>query len=503
MTKKSLAVLGLDAMNSVYFEKLLDSGIMPYTKHLIEKSLIKNLRAFPPMTPPSWSSIMTGVNPGKHGIYGFFHYSRRTLSQRLYNALDLKQPRIHEMLSILGYKSIVFNPIPDYPLIPVRSAEILSNLFFTPKPVSYPASIYDFYFRGSNPIEHTKDMTCNLLNDYVNVVNLYLHAVEKALQTDHSLIWITLNIPDIFFHRCPKILTEKSVSNEERNVFGLIDKLIKMLDEEHDSIIIVSDHGFARYDKTIGVNDILIQHGFARASKNKGLSTIQDYKIREGFIKPINFNQVKINPRTYVFLKKTRLNKIARILVKAYQKITGKKIVVSTSLSIDPELSLAFLDNHAYGIYVKNRSIIKELYAVLEKYKHYLDVFDPESLYNGPYINEGPDIMVFPKFDEGYTMSSNLIGAPLLRGEYYAHHPLGIFAVKSDEIDKNYCSETTVIPNHAVAQVALHVMGLPLPSNRDHAGCFEELFRGDKSYNYTGKWSLLMKVQRARKKMGR
>ena len=37
-----------------------------------EKGLYGTLdTGIPPSTPPSWTTLSTGVNPGKHGIYGF------------------------------------------------------------------------------------------------------------------------------------------------------------------------------------------------------------------------------------------------------------------------------------------------------------------------------------------------------------------------------------------------------------------------------------------------
>jgi len=503
MTDKKIAVLGLDAMTWNYLGKLFDNDIMPYTKHLLTKSVSKKLEAIPPVTPPSWSSIMTGVNPGKHGIFGFFKYDRKNYTQKLYDARDLKHPRIHEMLSFMGKKSIVFNPIPDFPLIPLQNVEIISNLFFTPKPLSYPIYSYEKFFGKENPLNYLSFTGCDLLEKYVRVMQVYLDATEKAIQNDHSLLWITLNVPDTLFHQCPRILVENKVSKHESQIFRHIDKMIKAMNENHDSMIIVSDHGFTKYTRLIGINDILVRSNFAVTTRSSELTNLPDYMVRE-HIRKSNDRMLKINPRTYAFFKKTRLNLIARNMLKLYKKITGKRIVVSTALKVDPEKSLAFSpDDYIFGIYMKEEVEKKRLFDVLNKYKGYIDFYDRESIYSGDYLENSPDIIVFPKFDKGYWVTSNIIGATELKGAYYGHHPLGVFILRSDSIDKELCNGYDSVPNHSVAQLVLHLLDLPLPSTRDNAGCFETLFEKDKHHDYTGKWSLLMKIQRARRKMGK
>ena len=126
--KKKAAVIGLDGLSWNYLDKLINNGVMPYTKALLNKAFKTELECIPPVTPPSWTSIMTGVNPGKHGIFGFFTYDKSTWKQILTSAYHVGYPRIHEMLSMNGAKSIIFNPMPDYPIIPARNTIQISNL---------------------------------------------------------------------------------------------------------------------------------------------------------------------------------------------------------------------------------------------------------------------------------------------------------------------------------------------------------------------------------------
>jgi len=70
--KKRVAVIGLDGMAWHILHRLFTYDAMPNLKKLSEKSLKGVLKStIPPCTPPAWTSIATGVNPGKHGIFNF------------------------------------------------------------------------------------------------------------------------------------------------------------------------------------------------------------------------------------------------------------------------------------------------------------------------------------------------------------------------------------------------------------------------------------------------
>ncbi|MEA2487167.1 MAG: hypothetical protein QOF16_821, partial [Actinomycetota bacterium] len=70
MTKTLL--LGLDGMTYNVLDPAFEAGHMPRYKALLERSASGVLTStIPPYTPPGWTSIFTGVNPGRHGIFGF------------------------------------------------------------------------------------------------------------------------------------------------------------------------------------------------------------------------------------------------------------------------------------------------------------------------------------------------------------------------------------------------------------------------------------------------
>lgn len=67
-------ILGFDAFDPEFFEKLLGEGKMPHISNLIAGGGYSRFRVTnPPQSEVSWTSIATGLNPGGHGIFDFVH----------------------------------------------------------------------------------------------------------------------------------------------------------------------------------------------------------------------------------------------------------------------------------------------------------------------------------------------------------------------------------------------------------------------------------------------
>ena len=83
-------ILGIDGVPFELMNRLSDKGIMPNFKELKKDFFFKKMQSsIPHISSVSWSSIITGVNPGEHGIYSFMDFINNsyTLSFPNYNAL--------------------------------------------------------------------------------------------------------------------------------------------------------------------------------------------------------------------------------------------------------------------------------------------------------------------------------------------------------------------------------------------------------------------------------
>ncbi|HKA16350.1 MAG TPA: alkaline phosphatase family protein, partial [Myxococcota bacterium] len=67
-------VVGVDGMDPVILERMIAGGEMPNFARLRDEGTFQTLgTSTPPQSPVAWSSFVTGMNPGGHGIFDFIH----------------------------------------------------------------------------------------------------------------------------------------------------------------------------------------------------------------------------------------------------------------------------------------------------------------------------------------------------------------------------------------------------------------------------------------------
>jgi predicted AlkP superfamily phosphohydrolase/phosphomutase len=72
-------VLGIDGVDPVILERMMDEGRMPHFARLAEEGTFQRLgTSTPPQSPVAWSNFITGRNPGGHGMFDFIHRDPKT-----------------------------------------------------------------------------------------------------------------------------------------------------------------------------------------------------------------------------------------------------------------------------------------------------------------------------------------------------------------------------------------------------------------------------------------
>lgn len=114
MTSKA-AVIGLDGSGWHLLDPLLAEGVMPRLEALRNRSASGILSStVPTYTPPAWTSAITGVNPGRHGVYGFVDGHAQNDS-KLMHAGRISAPTLWEMVNEQGATAGIYNVPLTYP----------------------------------------------------------------------------------------------------------------------------------------------------------------------------------------------------------------------------------------------------------------------------------------------------------------------------------------------------------------------------------------------------
>lgn len=139
-------LLGLDSATFTVLDPLLRDGRLPFLARCVEEGVRAELLSTPnPLTPPAWTTLMTGVGPGRHGVYDFMRFHERPEGPfgTLVTSNDVRAETIWSIASRGGRRVICLN----FPaMFPVRRL----NGFVVPGYVSarqlrtsiYPRDLY-------------------------------------------------------------------------------------------------------------------------------------------------------------------------------------------------------------------------------------------------------------------------------------------------------------------------------------------------------------------------
>jgi predicted AlkP superfamily phosphohydrolase/phosphomutase len=72
MTARTV-LIGIDGGTFRILDPLMGDGVMPFLRDFAASGVRAELGSvMPPLTPPAWTSLVTGCSPGRHGIFDFF-----------------------------------------------------------------------------------------------------------------------------------------------------------------------------------------------------------------------------------------------------------------------------------------------------------------------------------------------------------------------------------------------------------------------------------------------
>jgi predicted AlkP superfamily phosphohydrolase/phosphomutase len=283
-------LLGLDGGSWNLIDRMFTAGAMPNLQRLCAEGTRAVLEStVPPITPVAWTTLMTGVNPGKHGIFGFLkHKSDDSYLQAPINRLDIQAPTIFDYMRE-GGRLVSLNLPMSYPATPINGLMVTGMM--TPlratQNAQYPVGLLE-RFRAAG-IDYTIDPKFALGRDVppvelmsgwqkagarfvaelAQITRNRLRAAYLLMQEEQWQVFIcvivgTDRLQHVFWHQL--------MQGEAADIDPVLKAYYEEVDRQigdlqgrlspEDSLLIVSDHGFTACRGTFYVNEWLRRHGW-------------------------------------------------------------------------------------------------------------------------------------------------------------------------------------------------------------------------------------------------
>src|SRR5437588_2204474 len=108
--------LGVDGSPLPLLRRLMAVGDLPNLARIFETgSAVEMNSSLPDVSAVAWTSINTGKNAAKHGIYGFVDRKPGTTSMEVMTAAHVRARTIWELVSDAGGRAIALNVPLSFP----------------------------------------------------------------------------------------------------------------------------------------------------------------------------------------------------------------------------------------------------------------------------------------------------------------------------------------------------------------------------------------------------
>ena len=103
---RRVIVLGIDGMDHRLLNQFIAEGRLPNFERLASTGSFAPLETtMPPLSPVAWSTFITGMDPGGHGIYDFLHRDPLT-AEPLESIYQVAPPGTQFLARLMGHPTV-------------------------------------------------------------------------------------------------------------------------------------------------------------------------------------------------------------------------------------------------------------------------------------------------------------------------------------------------------------------------------------------------------------
>lgn len=455
--------IGLDGAAWHKVDRLIDEGVLPNWQTLVESGAKAPLRTVnPPVTCPAWRCSTSGKNPGKVGVYWWLNMDRETGAMTTPNAVSFDTADVWDYLSKEEHRCAVINVPMTYPPSPLNG--VMISGFGAPfeltveETMTYPHGLQDEIEKEYDWQIGVDDLsTAEGVEAALNVIESRFELLLDMLDEDYDYIHLTVFYLNMLQH-------QYGDGKETRRAYELIDKYLGQLPDDITTVM-YSDHGHSHIAHTFVVNKYLIDNGYLVMNTKAGdnlTGTLYQLLKRTG-----------ISPKKAVSAANRVLpsSLIERIVESGYPVPTFKlaeRIDWKASRAVALSQGPVYLNRKLLGNdYEAFRDQLQsELIEVsFDGNQPIKDVYTAEEIYDGPYVDEAPDLMLIPNEQwEVYGGITPSVVEEQPTAWTSGNHPLGILQINGPDIKPIELGEQSILD---IMPTVLRYMDCAVPEDID------------------------------------
>lgn len=465
--KVRLAIIGVDGASPNIYEDFLDD--LPTLRRILNKGSGGTLRStVPPITGPAWTTMMTGKEPGKHGVFDMASPAHD------YEIEPLRANKDQPMLFDHVDDSLFVNVPGTYPRRPSSEATLVHSFDCPSVDEAIPPTLSDLptasKYLISNPKEEYNDEV-SYLKRLREIESRRFDFLKQSMNEldDLEVTFTLFSSTDWALHF---LSTAKSDGWESlRALYTDIDEYVSWIEDHAENLLLLSDHGFERKGTRVNLARYLHSEGYLAVNK----SSDESQSVQESLLNSVTRSVSYLSNQSRI---------IQRAIQLAIDHVVSDDLVADARDSWHVETD--WTDTRAFpvgyqGIYLNDERFAEGTDKNLSEIRDSIvtglcdltdqdgapvfdDVVKRESIYDGEYVEDAPDLVCLPRKHVTCHSRLNANDTVINEIDFFDHQPNGIFSA----IGPLFEEEKTITADIAdIAPTILHVLDRAVPRSMD------------------------------------
>lgn len=368
-------IVGLDGVPPGLMEELSEEGAMPNFAGLMDEGSFKKMdSSIPAISSTSWGTIITGRNPGEHGVYGFTDVIEGTYTLSFSNFNSFRKPAFWQRGN--GATNVILNVPSTYPAKELNGCHVSGfvspNMDRAVYPESLLAKLKEMDYRidvDADKGHKSERLLFKELDDALEArIEAYRYLWDRYDWDNFMLVFTGTDRLEHFLWDAYEE-PDHEYRDQFMEFFGRIDEVLGELDGrlgEGDRLLMLSDHGMERVKFNVNVNAFLQKKGYLELSDDEGKQ---------------KYNRIEEGTEAFAL-------EHGRIYLNRRSKYPKGSVEEAESEEI-----IERLREDLRGLEKDGESVVSEIYG-------------REEIYHGGQIGKAPDLVLVP--ESGYNLRGKL-----------------------------------------------------------------------------------------------